>query len=67
MKYKNSYFGSDDKPFWEEVLVGRKIESIHYDQQLYSLTLDNGEKVYVSRPDVVYVRVAKVEKEKEKA
>ena len=64
MKYKNSYFGSDDKLFWEEVLVGRKIESIHYDQQLYSLTLDNGEKVYAARSDAGYVRVVKVEEEK---
>jgi hypothetical protein len=61
MKYKNKWFGRDDKAFWEEVLVDRKIVSINYAEQLYSLTLDSGEKVFVSRPDAIYVRCEKDE------
>jgi len=57
MKYKNNYSDIDSKDFWEEVLVGRKIESINYDDRLHSLTLDNGETVYVSKPEAISVIV----------
>ena len=49
MKYKNEWkSNSKNVDFWTEVLVGRTIESISFDDTgVASLVLDSGEKVTV--------------------
>jgi len=51
MKYKSQWKpNSFNKPFWNEVLVGRKIKKITFNQDgIKYILLDSGEKVFTYR------------------
>ena len=62
MKYNNEWkTNSLNKPFWNEVLLGRKITKIAYSKDgIKYILLDSGEKVFTDRwaeKTPIYVKV----------
>ena len=58
ISYKNKWKpNSENKEFWEEVLTNRKIESVGFvNGRVDSLKLDSGETVYITPPQVIYIK-----------